>query len=284
LEGESSNHVLFTCTVARQTWALSNFPFPANGFDSHSLYHNMFYLFLSAKNALIPVKIRRSFPWILWQLWKNRNLFFFEGTRFAISETVAKIKEDANQWFFAQVLENQDLVNEQAVHISVKVKWSPPPHDWLKCNIGSSWDRFGEIGGAAWVLRDEHGKVLIHARRSFASVHSKLDASFLCWQWAMESMKSLRVDKIIFASEDNDLIGAVTRPPSWPSYKFQVHFLLGELSNFLDWKLCGEVRSSNLGAHLIAKSVTMEDRRQSYVATGFPFWLKHLFEKERSIA
>lgn len=75
-----------------------------------------------------------------------------KGTRFAISKTVAKIKEDANQWFFAQVLENQDLVNEQAVHISVKVKWSPPPHDWLKCNIRSSWDRFGEIGGAARVF------------------------------------------------------------------------------------------------------------------------------------
>jgi hypothetical protein len=59
---------------------------------------------------------------------------------------------------------------------------------------------------------------------------------------------------------------------------------LGELSNFFGLELCGEVRSSNLGAHLIAKSVTMEDRRQSYVATGFPFWLKHLFEKERSIA
>ncbi|CAD5331426.1 unnamed protein product [Arabidopsis thaliana] len=39
----------------------------------------------------------------------------------------------------------------------------------------------------------------------------------------------------------------------------------------LDWKLCGEVRSSNLGVHLITKSVTMEDRRQSIGAL-----LRHL--------
>ncbi|KAG7552423.1 Reverse transcriptase zinc-binding domain [Arabidopsis thaliana x Arabidopsis arenosa] len=155
---------------------------------------------------------------------------------------------------------------ESANHVnlgSVKAKWMPPPHDWLKCNIGSSWDRLGSNGGAAWVLRDEHGLVLTHGRRSFASVTSKLDASILCWQWAIESMKSLRIDKIIFASEDTDLIGAVLRPPAWPSYKFQSLLLLHELGNFLDWKLFGEVRATNLGAHLIAKSVTVEDRRQS---------------------
>ncbi|KAG7540714.1 Reverse transcriptase domain [Arabidopsis thaliana x Arabidopsis arenosa] len=283
-EGESSNHVLFNCTVARQTWAMSNFPFPAEGFDSHSLYHNFFYLFVSAKNNLIPLETRRSFPWILWQLWKNRNRFFFEGRRFVITETVAKIKEDANQWFYAQMLENRENLLEQPVPAPVKVKWAPPPHDWLKCNVGSSWDRTGRIGGAAWVLRNEFGDVLSHARRSFAEVNSKLDASIVCWQWALESMKSLNVDKIIFGSEDKELIGAVLRPPAWPSFKFQGILLTDLLRNFLVWKLVAEERSSNLGAHLIARSVTREDRRQSYVAIGFPLWLKHLFEKESSIA
>ncbi|KAG7581071.1 Reverse transcriptase domain [Arabidopsis suecica] len=283
-EGESANHVLFTCSVARQTWALSNFPVPVNGFDSYSIYHNLFYLFLTAKNNLVPLEVRRSFPWILWQLWKNRNLFFFEGKRFVITETVAKILDDANQWFFAQALDNRELLNANSVIDAVKVKWSPPPHEWLKCNMGSSWDRIGNIGGAAWVLRDENGEVLCHGRRSFAFVGSKLEASVMCWQWVFESMKSLRVDKIIFASEDFDLIGAVLRPSAWPSYKFQSLLLIEELGNFLDWNLCGELRISNLGAHLIAKSVTVEDRRQSYVATGFPFWLKKLFEDESSIA
>lgn len=283
-EGESANHVLFNCSVARQTWALSSFPVPANGFDSYSIYHNLYYLFLTAKNNLVSLEIRRSFPWILWQLWKNRNLFFFEEKRFVITETVAKILDDANQWFFAQSLEKRDLLNVPSVPLAIKVKWTPPPHDWVKCNLASSWDKIGNIGGAAWVLRDENGEVLSHARKSFAYVGSKLDASVTCWQWTIESMKSLRVDKIIFASEDFDLIGAVLRPHAWPSFKYQSLLLIDELGIFLEWKLCGELRNTNLGAHLIAKSVTVEDRRQSYVATGFPFWLKMLFENESSIA
>ena len=43
---------------------------------------------------------------------------------------------------------------------------------------------------------------------------SKLDASVLCWQWAIESMKSLIINKIILAADDFDLIGVVLRPPA----------------------------------------------------------------------
>lgn len=32
MEGEAMNHVLFTCSIARQSWALCNFPTPVNGF------------------------------------------------------------------------------------------------------------------------------------------------------------------------------------------------------------------------------------------------------------
>ena len=71
-----------------------------------------------------------------------------------------------------------------------------------------------DIGGAAWVLRDEKGEILVHGRRSFASVTSKLDASVLCWQWAIESMKSPIINKIILAADDFDLIGVVLRPPA----------------------------------------------------------------------
>lgn len=45
LEGESINHVLFSCTLARQVWAISGFPSPQGGFDDCSVWTNMSYLF-----------------------------------------------------------------------------------------------------------------------------------------------------------------------------------------------------------------------------------------------
>lgn len=280
LEGESINHVLFTCSVARQVWALSNFPSPANGFDSESIFQNIYYLILVSKNPSVSLEIRRAFPWILWQIWKNRNLFCIEGKRFCATATIDKIRDNVNQWFHAQSLDERDVVSARMNLIPVKKQWSPPPHDWLKCNLGSSWDKVSKTGGTAWVLRNEKGEVLLHSRRSFASVFCKLDASLQCWNWAIESMKSLNYNKVIFASEDKDLIGAVLRPLAWPSFKFHSRIIGAALEYLLEWKLSMEDRSSNLGAHLIARSVTREDRRQSYVATGFPSWLGNVFVAE----
>lgn len=79
LEGESLNHVLFTCTVAKQTWAESNFTHPESGFDPSSVYSNIFYVLKTRSNTLIPEQIRRCGPWILWSIWRNMNSFLFEG-------------------------------------------------------------------------------------------------------------------------------------------------------------------------------------------------------------
>lgn len=121
---------------------------------------------------------------------------------------------------------------------------------------------------------------LLHSRRSFASVFCNLDASLQCWLWAIESMKSLHFNKVLFASEDKDLIGAVTRPPAWPSFKFQSLLVSSALGGLLECKLFLEVRSSNLAAHLIARSVTRDVRSQSYVATGYPCWLNQICGRE----
>lgn len=53
-QGESPNHILFSCTVARQVWALSNIPVPEGGFSETSLFSNYYYLIELAKNNRVP--------------------------------------------------------------------------------------------------------------------------------------------------------------------------------------------------------------------------------------
>lgn len=155
--------------------------------------------------------------------------------------------------------------------------WIPPPLGWLKCNIGSSWDKQKKLSGAAWTLSNADGEVLLHSRRAFSNIDSDLDANLEGWLWATESMVSLRYNKIIFGAESKYLVGAVTRPPVWPSYRFHSSLILKLLHRLRNWKVQVEEIRANIGAYLIALSVTKEDRLQSYIAVGLPRWIKYFF-------
>lgn len=82
---------------------------------------------------------------------------------------------------------------------------------------------------------------------------------------------------MIFASEDEDLLGAIIRPMDWPSFipdVLQIHLELRAINN---WRVQVEEASMNKGATYIAFSAVRDDRRHSYVAVGYPIWLKELF-------
>lgn len=108
LGGESVNHVLFDCTIAKQTWALSNFPLPPNGFDHSSVYSNIYFVLKTRKNLLIPDNIRRSGAWILWSIWKNRNAFLFEGKLALGPSFINGIYKEVDHWFFIKSMEEQE--------------------------------------------------------------------------------------------------------------------------------------------------------------------------------
>lgn len=165
LEGKSINHVLFLCSLARQMWALSIYHNPVCGFNSASVYENVHSLLVNLRNKNIPLEIRKSFLWILWYLWKNRNSLCFEGKRFLSSDTVDKVTDEAVFWFQAQEIkltaQNQQGLNGVKEHI----KWMLPPDPWLKCNSGISWSKEKLVIGGSWLLRDGRGEVLLHSIR-----------------------------------------------------------------------------------------------------------------------
>lgn len=281
-EGESINHVLFTCPVARQVWAIFLFPFPEGGFSEESVYRNFQSLFDIKKNGKIPLRNRRCFPWILWRLWKNRNKFFFEGASYCPAETVVKIDEDMDEWFTSQLIPTSVDVEESISRLEVKKEWEPPPTDWVKCNIGLRWSNKHGFAGASWVVRNASGVVLQHSRRAFLDVKDKKEATLNCLTWAIDSMHSLHLGKVVFALEAQDIVGAFRRPKAWPSFTHQVTEINYFLEKIVDWKLVLETVETNRGASLIAQSVVSDFRLNSYVASGHPFWLNGLFVEERS--
>ncbi|CAA7020833.1 unnamed protein product [Microthlaspi erraticum] len=236
-----------------------------------------------------PMELRRSFPWVIWRLWTNRNLLLFDGKPFDPGILVEKIKSDVEEWFLAQtVIEEEtkvlarDLVDQNvAGEVISSVLWKAPPKFWVKCNVGVSWSKRNKLAGASWVTRDDKGLVLLHSRTTLVNLKSAEEGSFLALCWAMESMASHRFQRVIFEVEDVILVGVVNRPQAWPSFGFEASEILLLLSDFVDWKVVKGGMESNRGANLIAQSVTNDGRFHSYVASHHPLWLNGVFESER---
>lgn len=93
------------------------------------------------------MELRRSFPWIVWRIWTNRNLTVFEGKKFSAVESIEKVRGDILEWNEAQVMESvgevieigSQQLNSKTNSNGVPNTWQPPPVNWLKCNIGISW-------------------------------------------------------------------------------------------------------------------------------------------------
>ena len=60
-EGGSVNHLLFTCPIARQVWALSLIHVPENGFDMNSFYCNIHFLMFGLNDGILRLRQEEGF-------------------------------------------------------------------------------------------------------------------------------------------------------------------------------------------------------------------------------
>lgn len=268
LEGESIFHLLFACDPARQVWALAGIAQPEWTFSEGSMFSNINYLCSSPLRNDEEAENRRSWPWILWTLWKCRNELIFKGVRWESEEIHRKAKEEADEWFLAQLVEEKVIQVKAVKEEKGKRKWKPPEQDWLICNVVFELDKKTKLLGVAWVVRNHRGVVVIHSRRAFSNISSLEEARFTTLSWAVESMTSLHYNKAIIAGDFKELMLALRKPHLWPVLDFQV----GEVSKLLEGigevKLRWAGREENRGVTFIAQSVTRQKRLNSYVASG----------------
>lgn len=56
---------------------------------------------------------------------------------------------------------------------------------------------YSNIFGAAWIVRNSNGQVLLHSRRFYSQVHSLFDAKVKSWEWALDNMKKHHLEKLL---------------------------------------------------------------------------------------
>lgn len=204
----------------------------------------------------------------------------FNGRRWEPVEIQKKAKLDADEWFLAQTVEEEVSKELAKVERKVKRRWKPPERGWMKCNIAFEWSKNLKLLGVAWVVRNNRGVVMIHSRHAFSNILSLEEARFETLLWVVESMTSLRYNKIVFSGDFKEIFLAVQKPHQWPLLGFQVEEVSRKLQFMEEFQLDFASVEENRGATIIAQSVTRQGRVRSYVAAGPPSWLFEFFVNE----
>lgn len=279
LAAEDIGHVLFHCRFAKDVWELSSIPMPPSGSWSNSVFLNLYHLFSLSKNPTVSSEGIETFPWILWNIWKARNSFCFEHTRLDPAVVFDKARVEAEIWKELNI-PSQNATGSAVRASSSDVRWSRPPRDWFKCNVASSWSYQVSNSGAAWILRDWDGNTILHSRRSFSRSSSQFETELSTLLWSVESLVSLRVEKIIIDTSSGALHSSLSQTNLPPLESELVAKIFSCLSSLKEWKIELTSVGCNKAATSIADSVTRDRRYQSYVASGGPTWLRSLLQLE----
>ncbi|KAG5406963.1 hypothetical protein IGI04_013082 [Brassica rapa subsp. trilocularis] len=276
---ETVCHLLFTCPAAVEACKIAQIPPPRGGFSPNSTFLNLHYLVACTKKRNAELGNFKTFPWILWNLWKSRNSLVFENSRSSDFSCVTKSVEEANIWF---QVNNDTCVpsHDIAQPLPLSDHWVRPPMGLLKCNIGSAWDHLWGLIGTGWLLRDRQGTPINHSRRAFSESTSRREADLNSLLWAVESMVNMRLKNVILEASSIELREALLEPHQYPELKSLIERILLLFSRLDSWSLIHVQGSRNRVATAIAVSVITDVRTQSYVATGGPSWLSHTILSE----
>lgn len=183
---------------------------PVTGF-SNSLVENMAHLFDLMDNKGIPEDIRRVIPWLMWNVWKNRNSILYAQQQDIINSVIQrafeeeKIRREVN-------LNKEEMIPNVMRLQSKELRWLPPLQDPIKCNVNSTWRNASLHNGGAWIARDYTGDVYFHAREAFTCSPNRIGAELRCIIWTLQSLRDLRLTDVMIALDCHAALEAILKP------------------------------------------------------------------------
>lgn len=187
------------------------------GFSQNSVFLiNFHHLLKTSKRKNTDYRLRRTFPWVLWHLWKAKTTLLFEKAQTSPLDILSKARKDANLWIQVNYQETPSInhaavtpstnpaVVRPSTHTSV---WHKPRQGDLKCNVASFW-----------ILYNHHGETLLNSRRTCTKLGYEVHVALLNLHWAIKSMMHLHFHRIIIEFSLTALRDVLSSPEFYPQY------------------------------------------------------------------
>lgn len=136
---ETEEHIFFDCPYAKSIWRASGVSNTIINSSTSSLEEKIeacLQCSLSARLEHI-----QDYPiWILWRLWKSRNMVMFQNKSTHRYTLLRYARADADEWKqYGRNIQNGFTSNGNSTQVDSESRWRRPPEGWIKCNTDGSF-------------------------------------------------------------------------------------------------------------------------------------------------
>lgn len=193
-----------------------------------------------------------------------------KGVEFDAMEAVMKAKEDQKEWGKREEEKGKDRGMSQHLPVNQRIRWQPPPTNWLKCNLDGAWNANNEASGIGWVIRDHQGKVLWMGGRRIPKLRSVLETDMEAMRWAILSISRFGYKNVIFETDSKVVAEVIKEENPWPMVNGTIQDLL---SRFGPHSVSFSPRETNGVADRIAKETLSYVNYVPKLYTVLPSWI-----------
>lgn len=249
---ESDFHLFFSCPYSRLTWMMSGHKLDFNSFPETSILALI--IALVTNNNSNKIELNKLLI-ILWQLWKARNDFKFQGI-FREPSQICYLA-DAMASSYACVL-SQSVLQEDIQQNSGKRRMDSIPNG-IRCYIDGAWGN--DVTGIGIFFHFPHSHNAIFIKATSDKAQNPLQAELLALQLSLDISMFLNFAGVVFLMDNATIVDAVKRnnlkedPGHWSLIPFwsqiiastpvdmmQVNWIPREMNKMAD-KLSKEAKS-----------------------------------------
>lgn len=242
---ESITHLLFHCPFARKVWRLAplvNEVECSGMIDLVASWKDM-----CANRCLPPSGITTGplFLWIIWNLWKSRNRFVFEGFYSSPEDVLTAAIVVAREWSTER--------KQEKVSTKGRIRLDQQrPFNTIVVKTDAAWDALRQAAGLGWFLQSNSQNKTYKERVEFVS--SPLMAEALALRIAVLTCRRLKMKRVCFESDSAQLIKIVNSGSGALDLHGVASDIISCIPAFVSVCFVWIPRERNTDADLLAKS------------------------------
>jgi hypothetical protein len=264
-EGESVEHIIWTCESARDVWAECSSKLQKCA-TMEVTFANLFTELADRLDADEMQKVAV----VARLIWLRRNSVMFGGDFMSPNHILETASSQLDN--FSKAEAGRRMSNTVCSTPEV-VKWSKPSPGWIKLNWDAAIDSGQQKMGIGIIARDHTGSVLAAVCASRPHVTEPTTAEAITvWKLA-DVCSSLGFTKVVLEGDSLEVVKALqTEGPYWSRFGLMINDAKILLNSLSEWRVCHVKRMGNKAAHILAKhGLTVDD--DHLCSADFPFFI-----------